>query len=499
MSRVGRPSGARSAGASAAAQNLVREAQQAFLAGRLDRAESLASEAARHDRRSADALLILGMCANRAREPARALSCLQKARKIAQDHPQILTQMAVARFMQGKTDEALRLYDRALRAAPDDAAALWGKANLLDKSGRPEEALELIDQRAGVPDAHPELVTLSISLLTRLGRINDAIDRAEKNLGSETRTVLVKRDLHFALGRALLKRGSIDDAFRVFADGNGLLPRFDRAAHSASIDELIEFFTPKRLKSLPRSSQTTVQPVFIVGLPRCGSTLIERVLDAHPDARGAGELPAFPAMVGGLSSIMKCDRAHPWCLADAFQADLDNAARHYLKELLKHGRHAKRLVDKMLNNYANLGLISLLLPGSRIVHCERDPLDLGLSCYLNLSPMAQPWAARLEDIGFVWREYRRLMDHWREALEHPVLHMRYEQIVANPEAQSRTLIDFVGLEWNDACLSYHESERQILTHSYDQANRPMYQSSVGRWKAFASQLEPLRRAIDEGA
>jgi hypothetical protein len=301
----------------------------------------------------------------------------------------------------------------------------------------------------------------------------------------------------FRLADQYDRLGEYDRAFELYDRANRLFPgRFDPSLHGQAVDRMIASWTPERVGTLPESGVRDELPVFIVGMPRTGTSLVEQILACHPRVHGAGELQIIPAACGqlapskGLHEPMIDD---PGVLT---RPALERHARLQLGMLRKLGGRADRVTDKLPTNFLHLGLISRLHPRARVIHCVRDPLDTCLSCYFQWFRSGLPWAYRPEWLGSYYRTYRRLMGHWKRALpELPILDVVYEDLVEDQEAWTRRIVEFVGLEWDDHCLRFHESRRISSTLSNEQVRRPMYRSSIGRHRHYADHLDPFRRAL----
>jgi hypothetical protein len=237
--------------------------------------------------------------------------------------------------------------------------------------------------------------------------------------------------------------------------------------------------------------------VFIVGMVRSGTSLVEQILSSHPDVHGAGELPDIIQITNGLQDFLGASAPYPECLSLLKQEHLDALAQHYLEHLKQISPDARRVVDKMPGNFMHLGLIEMLFPEARVIHCMRDPVDTCLSAYFQDFSRSHPYAYDLSNLGAFYRAYLKVMAHWRKILRLPLFELQYEDLIANQEQVSRALIEFCGLEWDDRCLQFHETQRFVGTASYDQVNRPLYKQSVARWKRYERHLGPLLAALKE--
>jgi tetratricopeptide (TPR) repeat protein len=305
----------------------------------------------------------------------------------------------------------------------------------------------------------------------------------------------------FGLGRLLDNASRYDEAFPRYAAANALVreswpswgDRFDAKTFTAAIDRLIDLYTPGYLAEMVDIGNLSELPVFIVGMPRSGTTLVEQICASHSHVFGAGELPDIARIVVALGAgheeeqVDSIDRAAAQRLADSHIVNLYSLAQG-----------AIRAVDKMPDNIIAVGLIALLFPRARIIYCSRDDRDIALSCYFQLfNAGAQFFSYDLGDCGRRCRHIARLASHWLKLLPARMIEVNYETLVADPEGQSRRLIEFLGLDWESACLNFHRTERTVTTVSHWQVRQPLYHSSVGRWKHYEKDLDPLFSALNE--
>ncbi len=309
--------------------------------------------------------------------------------------------------------------------------------------------------------------------------------------------------MHFALGNNLDKQGKYDEAFCAFHTGNQIQQKlgeefgilFDLELHRRNTDECIAFFDASYFDKPPPGGVDSELPIFVIGMPRCGSTLVEQIIASHPNAATAGELPEIGRLVQELSKTHHHDDAFPHCLSNVDAQTIHDLASQYLSNLSKHGKDSTRIVDKALSNFFYLGFLFTLLPKSRIIHCRRDPMDIGLSCYFRRFGSVN-WSWSLESIGAYYREYNRLMEHWSKVFPSQIYDLHYEKLIADPETMSRELIHFCGLSWSDRCLEFYKNRDAVKTSSRIQVREPIYKTSSGRWKNYAAHLEPYKKAIE---
>jgi hypothetical protein len=277
-----------------------------------------------------------------------------------------------------------------------------------------------------------------------------------------------------------------DQAFAHYREGNRLKQaRFVPAIFTGEVDELIEFFSAETIGALSRSPVTSAKPVFVVGMPRSGSTLVEQILSSHPRIAGAGEL-------GDISNLVMRLQRHAGKAAWPACGEL---SRQYLDRLDEAGPNAERVIDKALLNFLHLGLIQMLFPAARVIHCTRDPLDTCLSCYFHDFTGTHHYSYDLDTLGRFYRQYQRLMAHWSAVLSLPIKQVSYEALVADPDTQSRALVDFCGLKWDERCSRFYDNRRSVVTSSASQVRQPVYRRSVNRHRHYDNYLEPLKRAL----
>lgn len=236
-------------------------------------------------------------------------------------------------------------------------------------------------------------------------------------------------------------------------------------------------------------------PVFIVGMPRSGTTLVEQILASHPQVAAAGELDHFALSAQDLPALLDKAAPYPECAAELSRGEEDLLGRAYLKGLREAAGAAPIMTNKLPFNVLRLGLIAMMFPRARIIHCTRDPMETCLSIYLQNFAVQQTWATDLGDLGRYDRAYRTLMAHWSRCLPLRVFELGYEDLVAAPEARIAALLAFLDLPWDSRCLRFHETPRPVVTPSLWQVRQPIYTRSVGRWRRYAHHLGPLRTAL----
>lgn len=305
--------------------------------------------------------------------------------------------------------------------------------------------------------------------------------------------------LHNVIGRIYENSAEYGKAFEHFRKSKEFLKKeFDFEALEQTVDSVIEEFTPDTLKEFEGYGDPSRLPVFVVGMPRSGTTLTEQIIAAHPKAAGVGELERIGRMRKGLSSGTSTIQ-----MLEAMRAGGPARVRlmtdSYLGLLKFLVPTAKRVVDKMPQNFLHLGFMALLLPNARIVHCRRDPADTFVSAFQNMMLPNHSYSYSPEDFARYYKEYSRLMIHWNRVLPDRIFNLRYEDLVSDPEAKTRELLEFLRLPWDSRCLRFHETAMAVKTFSKQQVRSPVNRNSVGRWRNYKEQLQPLFEILADNA
>ena len=448
--------------------------------GRLDDAERVCRAALAIDTDYIPALHSLGTILSVQRRAAEAEAAFVRVLTLDPRHIQSMINLAALCSMSDRFDEAEALLERAILVAPHSAEAHVNLGILRSDVGQTAGAIFALRKAVEIDPNNVEAwYALSAAGALELGRADaERLVRLADSgrLGEDQRI-----KLYFVLALAAERHGKMARAFSDFQQGNSLrkasLERvgkgFDPAGHAALIDGLIHDF-PVGF-AVDAAAPADRGPIFVVGLPRSGTTLIEQILGAHPDARGIGERDDISLLA---EAVTACDGPA--------------LARTYLDEVMARAKGARMVIDKTPFNFLHLGTIARLLPGARIIHCRRDLHDVGLSCFTQNFVLPHAWSCDLDHIGGYIADYLRLMAHWRATLPAgTMIEVDYEALVADPEAQARRLTDFVGLDWDAACLDFHKAKGIVRSASKWQVRKPIYASSVGRWRAYRQFLGPL--------
>lgn len=322
--------------------------------------------------------------------------------------------------------------------------------------------------------------------------------RIEQLLNNATLTLADRCQLHFAAGKVYDDLGLYNTAFDHFQRGNRMKGAvYDRDRWNRLVDRSIEFFDRSTLKALRPRHESASTLVFVVGMPRSGTTLIEQIASAHTNVFGAGELNDLNLMSAQLAAQAGSEKPYPECITGVTDETFAALAQQYLFKRASECSSSTATVycDKTPNNFFFIGLVHALFRNVRIVHCRRNPLDTLLSCYMTNFGVGQEYSYDLENLAHYYAGYRRMMGHWVSVSSIPILEMDYESLVLSQESESRRLIEFLGLDWQPACLEFQKNERIVATASNWQVRQPIYQRSLKRWKRYCEQVQPLANEL----
>lgn len=397
----------------------------------------------------------------------RALEWAEKAVAMEPRVPDCHHTLAAVYRGLGRIDEAVKAYQNALRLRPDYPSA-WFNYAAVKRWDEDETALPTIEK-----------------LLARPNRDSQGQDF-----------------LHFAAAKVCDDQGHYDKAFEHFRIGNELRgEQFDRQAYLERVLQVESTYSKAAINALAENKvgNESREPIFIVGMPRSGTTLVEQILASHPKIEGAGELDDITDISRSLAKHTGGGEYIGDLSKIAFK-DFDTKASFYLgrRQSLRK-EQTLHIIDKMPGNFAHVGLIRCLFPHARFIHCLRDPRDTCLSCWTQRFRTGQEFSGDLGDLGFYYRTHERLMRHWKDIAPEMIYSLQYEDLIDEPETVVRGLLKFCQVEWDDACLRFHENKRAVGTASSFQVRRPLNRRGIDRWKNYEAHLGPLFKALEEYA
>lgn len=470
----------------------LRMAIAAHSRGDLAAAEPLYRQALDEDAACFEALHNLGHVLMHLDRPAEALVLFERALALRPDAPATHNMLAQALRRQERYDAAIEHHRRAIALRPGYAQAHHDLGRLLQGLGRIDEARASLEAALALAPGRGEYYR-SLGELTRFGPDDPRLKAMEALVRDAARMPLADRiELHYALAKAWADLGRTEAAFGQYAEGARLLrvnAGYDEAGTLGQLTQMARTFTPELMRAKAGLGHPSAQPVFILGMPRSGSTLIEQILAGCPGVSAGGELSAFrDAAAASLSS--------PEAAVGLDAQGLAALGGRYLERAGAVERGAVRFTDKMPGNFLLLGLIHLALPNARIIHTVREPVDTCFSGFTTLFLDGHPYSNDLAELGRYWRAYDQLMAHWRTVLPPGVmLEVRYEEVVADLEGQARRMVEHCGLGWDPACLDVPAARRGVWTASAAQVRRPVHADSVGRWRPYRPWLGPLIEAL----
>ena len=421
-----------------------------------------------------------------------ALIAIDKAIKADPKNPMHRTNKGQALLQSMQLVLAVDAFNSALRINKTWAPAIVGLTEALHLLDRKDEAFARLEPLLGAEQITPEVDLAFARLCAWLDRTAEGIDRLKRWVFDERVAQVHRMPGLFLLGSLYDNLKRYDDAFITYDKANALRPgAFNADRRRAMTDQVIRGSTEAALDAIPEPSKRSSKPIFIVGMPRSGTSLIEQVLSCHPRIFGAGELTSISSIVNSLQQLNQ-SRMRP----EEIQNHIDRLAEGYLGLLNQLSGGAEFVTDKNPLNFSHLGIISRVFPGARIIHCLRNPIDTCVSCYFHNFIGATAFTDDLAGLGSYYNDYRRLMEHWQRVVRTPILDVVYEDVVDDLEASARRMLEFLALEWDPSVTRFNESSRVTKTASAEQVRKPIYKSSMQRWKRYEQHLGPLITALD---
>jgi Flp pilus assembly protein TadD len=455
--------------------------------GRYDEAESMLRRAVELDRRNAEAHSNLGALLYYKGEFAAAETALRRAAKLNPRNFEALVSLGMTLGARSRLGDAASSFSKALVLKPRHPGALCGLGWLASIEGRFQESERLYCDALESDPKKPH-AWAGLAAVRRMTAADGEWLESVKRLASAGLPPVDEAALRFAMGKYFDDVGDFAAAFDHYKRANELqklvAQPYDRKARCSQVDDTIRVYAAEAIGRRAEGASQSAKPVFVVGMMRSGTSLVEQIIASHPRAAGAGELDFWKD-----AALKHRDRLQGGVPDAPLAKKLGDS---YLNALSGNFRNALRVVDKSTFNSDHLGLIHAVLPNARIIHVGRDPVDTCLSCYFQQFANAASFTFDLADLAHYYREHHRLMQHWRKVLPAgAILEVPYAELVADQESWSRRMIDFVGLEWDPRCLEYYATQRPVLTASNWQVRQRIYSSSVGRWRKYQKFIRPL--------
>jgi len=431
----------------------------------------------------------LGASLQRTGQVNRAIACFEEALRLRPDFAKARIDLARALRQVGRAEEAIRPLEEAVELDPEDTDAQMQLSSAYRQLAQTGRAVERLEHCLAIePTCGEAYYRISV-----IRPVKELIPVIEKVLGDDRLQPADAIYCHFALGNLLDNAESYDRAFEHYRKANTLQRAtitYDAEETRQVVDRFINVYSQDFFQGKREFGSPSLLPVFIVGMPRSGTTLIEQILSSHARVHGAGETESFPGIYQFIAQELNYVKPNPECMSLIDGHMIDKYSAQYLQEMAHYCPTAARITDKLPQNFFAIGLIKTLLPNAHIIHCHRDPMDNCTSLFLHYFPTFKA-TFDLAELGHYYLQYQRLMSHWENLFPGEIFTVRYEDLVTEQERVTRQLVDYIGLDWDDNCLDFQNNKRNVLSPSNMQVRQPIYKSSIGRWRLYEKQLQPL--------
>jgi len=426
-----------------------------------------------------------------------AVGSYRKALSLKPDYTDAHYNLGVSLLARGKTEEAAASFQQALSLEPDFAEAHCNLGIASKELGLMDDAVASFRKALQLKPDYARAYN-GLALIVKFRTFDNDIQAMENlYVGKADISTADRIDLGFALGKAYADLEDYDRSFAFILEAN----RLKRTTYEYSIREehlflqrIKKTFSPDFLAAHHGVGSQDKTPIFIVGMPRAGTTLVEQILASHPLVFGAGELEDLRLVINGIC-VGAAARQFPECVMDLEMDAFNKMGEDYVGRIRDYAEEAGYITDKMPYNFFRVGFIKTVLPNARVIHCTRNPMDNCLSIFKNDFRGTHGYAFDMTELGQYYNLYRDLMAYWEKVLPGFMHTVQYENMVSDQRNQTKSLLDFCGLPWDDACLEFHKTERKVSTASFAQVRQPIYSDSVELWKRYEKQLEPLRKTI----
>jgi tetratricopeptide (TPR) repeat protein len=518
---------------------LVAAGAEHWRAGRYDEAETTLLSALRKNAENIDAMRFLAMVySDQDKKLLDAEALLRRAISIAPDFHQALGNLGRILVDNSKLGEAIEVYERLLEIKPDDDDAWAGYGRALAQAGRVKDAEEAYRKSLDINPKAPSVHMARAHMLKTLGSQEEALKEYRKSIElnpalgesywsmanlkvfrfTDQEMSAMERQLDsddlkeesrinflFSLGKGYEDRKDYEKAWQLYDQGNQLKRsnlEYDPVQNELHLKRIREVFSKELFQAHEGAGHQAPDPIFVLGLPRSGSTLVEQILASHSQVEGTAELPNMGAIANGTGKYRPDGLAYPETLATLTRRDFTAYGKEYLKQVARHRvLGTPFFIDKMPNNFIHVGWIKLILPNAKIINTRRHPMDSLLGVYKQLFAKGQPFTYDTLELSEFYRCYIEIMAHWHDVLPGQVLDVHYEDTVTDLEAQVRRILKFCGLEFEESCLRFYETKRAVKSASSEQVRQPIYTSALGLWKMYGADLaewqEQLKDIIDD--
>jgi len=466
------------------------------LLGKWDEAAAYYNKAIEVDPKHKDAYNSLGNLLREQQKTIEAIKLYRQAIEIDPQHKDAYNGLGNALRETGEIKKAVSMYMRAIEIDPNNDVAYNNLGNSLSDQGDINGAIaayyKSIEINPEYAEAYRHLANVKkyaeddpdIRLIESLYMKNGVSDEQRMHLC-------------FALGKIYEDIGEYYRSMDFIQNGNQLkrsLIDYSKSEEQFLFDEIIETFSKRLFSHYDDSGCLNDTPIFILGMPRSGTSLVEQIIASHPLVYGGGELNNLPKLEKNICSDL-ADSSYPRCVESLDMSVIYNIGEEYIDSIRKNTMIERFVTDKMPLNFLRIGLIKLILPNAKIIHCMRDPMDNCLSIYKNYFPRSYKWSYDMSELGGYYKSYLKIMEHWRDVLPECFYDVSYERLVSDQYEETKKMLDYCDLQWSDSCLSFHKTKRVVGTASNAQVRNPIYNDSVNLWRKYEKELEPLRAAI----
>lgn len=443
-----------------------------------------------------------------------AVEHIRRSIALSPENSEAHSLLASSLTISGDFEAAKQSYAQARAQDAKNLDAVGGEAfccvKLGDHQGAYERVARYVEQdvdESGVPRCANMSIAVAYAMTLKVhNHLAEAIAFLERVLKQNTQINKQRAQVHFEVAALYDKNRQFDEAFAHYKKANALVQViYNKVQQNQHINDIISAFSVEKIRQLiatqDRTQQGSIRPIFIVGMPRSGTSLVEQILSCHSDVLALGESTDIQEMLNKAGKLLKTDLRYPQVFAKMELSLIEDLAAEFLARQanagrVEAGRNISVVVNKLPHNFMYLGFINVLFPGAKIIHCTRNPIDTCLSNYFQLFSGALDYAYDLQNIVHHYRDYKKIMKHWGEALSIPVFELCYEDIICDQEKYSRLLLEYCGLDWQDACLSFYNSDRVVRTASNEQVRQPIHKKSLDRWKNYREHLGALEVFIE---
>lgn len=473
-------------------------AEQAQRSGRLKEAEVAYKDILKRQPDHVRALTLYGILLNQREKFPEAVRILKKSIKLNPLQEEAFNGLGMAYKSLDRSADAIKAFEKALEINPAFAGVLNNMGVAYRELGNFDAAAGCFERALKI-DPNTAEAWNGLARTRKFTTAPDNLDQLSELTQSPGMTRLARKHAWFALGKIYDDLGRFDDAFACYQKGNELrLVPADARYPCEFMRDMADVFTADRVRQMPRVTvkRDDPMPVFIIGMPRSGTTLVEQIIASHPKAIGGGELNFFT--IEARKRGLDLTDGHSSSFFQSIEGITERELRKIRHDFFSNFRAQKKtrvLIDKTPFNFLYVGMIAMALPDAKFIHCRRDPLDTGLSIFFTDFAKNQPFSTDLSAIGHYTSCYNSLMGHWHKVKVAPVFDVEYEMLIDGQETLTRDILEFCDLPWDDRCLSFHETQRYVSTPSDWQVRQPIYKGSIGRWQHYDRYLKPLRDAL----